>query len=62
MDQEITWTVTEPNGTVTSTKKKMQFVTPIKVTDNMDDNQKLFFTNYNNMQKELIKNGLMETK
>lgn len=47
---------------VTSQKKKMPFVTPIKIMDNMDDNQKSFFTNYNNMQKELIKNGLMDTK
>lgn len=45
-----------------TTKKKMPFVTPIKITDTMDDNQKTFFTNYNTMQKELIKNGLMESK
>lgn len=43
-------------------KKKMPFVTPIKITDDMDENSKKFFTTYNNMQKELIKNGLMDPK
>lgn len=57
------WTVRErsSNG-VDSPKKKLPFVTPIKIVESMDDNQKTFFTNYNNMQKELIKNGLMESK
>jgi hypothetical protein len=44
------------------TKKSCPFLTPIKITDTMDENQKTFFANYNNMQKELIKNGLMDSK
>lgn len=57
------WTVTErASGGIPINKKKIPFVTPIKITDTMDDNQKTFFSNYNNMQKELIKHGLMEAK
>lgn len=59
--EEITWTVSG-GGEPSPPKKKLPFVTPIKITDSMDDNQKVFFTNYNNMQKELVKNGLMESK
>ena len=62
MSQEITWEIGGGNGEVASTKKKLPFVTPIKITETMDDNQKTFFSNYNNMQKELIRNGLMESK
>lgn len=60
---DVTWELS--NGAVSApqqNKKKMPFVTPIKITDTMDDNQKTFFTNYNNMQKELIRNGFMESK
>lgn len=62
MNQEITWEIGGGNGEVANAKKKMAFVTPIKITESMDENQKTFFTSYNNMQKELIKNGLMESK
>lgn len=58
--QNSQWIV--DGSTPNPSKKKMPFVTPIKITDTMDENQKTFFTNYNNMQKELIKNGLMESK
>lgn len=56
---EITW---EVSGESVPQKKKLPFVTPIKITEDMDENQKSFFTKYNTMQKELIKNGLMESK
>lgn len=59
---EVTWEISGGGEQSSPAKKKMLFLTPIKITDNMDDNQKTFFTNYNNMQKELIKNGLMESK
>lgn len=58
----ITWELSNGAVAAPSNKKKMPFVTPIKITDTMDDNQKVFFTTYNNMQKELIKNGLMDSK
>lgn len=57
---EVTWEIS--SNPAPQNKKKMPFVTPIKITDTMDENQKTFFNNYNNMQKELIKNGLMESK
>lgn len=59
---EVTWELSNGVVAASANKKKMPFMTPIKITDNMDDNQKTFFTNYNNMQKELIRNGLMESK
>lgn len=59
---EVTWEVSGGGEQSSPSKKKMVFLTPIKITENMDDNQKTFFTNYNNMQKELIKAGLMESK
>lgn len=59
--QHTQWVVDEVTAKAPN-KNKMAFVTPIKITDNMDENQKTFFANYNNMQKELIKNGLMESK
>lgn len=62
---EVTWTVTEYSGKVTTTKsvvEKLAFVSPIKVTKEMDENQKKFFNTYNTMQKTLIDNGLMESK
>jgi hypothetical protein len=63
MKEEITWEVSgSGEQSPPAAKKKVPFVTPIKITDSMDENQKTFFTNYNNMQKELIKNGLMESK
>lgn len=64
MSQEVTWTVTEPSGNVTTTKtvEKHHFVAPIKVTKEMDENQKRFFSNYNSMQKALTDNGMMESK
>lgn len=59
MEQTSQWL---PSGGSASNKNKLPFVTPIKVTATMDDTQKKFFTEYNNMQKELIKHGLMESK
>lgn len=60
---EITWTVSTPDGVVTRTgANKMPYIMPIKITKEMDDSQKTFFTKYNEMQKTLIDNGLMETK
>lgn len=59
---EVTWELSNGAASASANKKKMPFVTPIKITDTMDEDQKTFFTNYNNMQKELIKNGLMESK
>lgn len=60
MEYQAEWVV---DGTAPEPiKKKLPFVTPIKITDTMDENQKTFFANYNNMQKELIKNGLMDSK
>ena len=58
---DVTWELSN-GATPAPPKKKLPFVTPIKITNNMDENQKTFFSNYNNMQKELIKNGLMESK
>lgn len=59
---EVTWEVTEPSSAVISTKKKLPYVIPITILDTMDENTKKFYTTYNNMQKELIKQGLMESK
>jgi hypothetical protein len=60
--EDVTWELSNGAVAVPQNKKKMTFVTPIKITDEMDDNSKKFFTTYNSMQKELIKNGLMESK
>lgn len=62
MPEDVTWELSNGAVSVPQNKKKMSFVTPIKITDDMDDNSKKFFTTYNSMQKELIKNGLMEAK
>lgn len=43
-------------------KTKLPFLAPFKITDTMTEDQKKFFSNYNMMQKEHIKNGTMETK
>ena len=63
MNQEVTWTVSgSGEQSPSAAKKKVPFVIPITITDTMDENTKKFYTNYNNMQKELIKNGIMESK
>jgi hypothetical protein len=63
MKQEVTWEVSgggEQSPPIA--KKKLAFVIPIDILDAMDNNTKKFYTTYNNMQKELIKQGLMESK
>lgn len=67
-DNEIQWFYggngeAVPSGeAVASTADKLPYYTPIKVTKDMDENQKAFFTKYNDMQKKLIEHGLMESK
>lgn len=59
---EITWELSNGAVAVPESRKKMPFVSPIKVTKEMYENQKKLFTTYNAMQKELIDIGLMESK
>jgi hypothetical protein len=61
-EDDLTWELSNGAVAVPQNKKKMPFVTLIKITDDMDDNSKKFFTTYNSMQKELVKNGLMDSK
>lgn len=59
---DVTWELSNGAVAASANKKKLPFVIPIKITDSMDENTIKFYTNYNNMQKELIRNGLMESK
>ena len=59
---EVTWTVTQPDGKVTTTADKHPYVMPIKVPKDVDEKTKQFWDNYNSMQKKLMENGLMESK
>lgn len=60
-NQEIQWFY-GGGGVASESVEKLPFWTPIKISKDMDENQKSFFTRYNDMQKKLIEHGLMETK
>lgn len=60
---EITWTVTEPNGKVTVLGKgKMAHKQPFEVNDKTPKGQIPVIEGWNQMRECLIENGLMESK
>jgi hypothetical protein len=62
MKEEITWEVSGGGQSTSPAKKKMPFISPYNVTGELDEPTKKCLVNFNLMQKELIKNGLMESK
>jgi hypothetical protein len=61
---EVTWTVTEPNGntSVQDPKEKHCFLKLIDIPSDMPEGQKTFALQFNSMREMLIKNGLMNKK
>jgi hypothetical protein len=64
MKEEISWTVTEPSGKVTTSKpvEKHYYVAKIQIPKDVDGPTKQFWVNYNSMQKFISDNGQMESK
>lgn len=64
MSDEITWTVTEPDGRVTvqSNRKKIPFVQEFEVTDKTPKNQLFTIEMWNKMRQRLLELGEMEPK
>jgi hypothetical protein len=65
MSQEITWTVTEPTGKVTTTisdTDKLPHYIEVKILKSMDDNTKAWYEKFNNMRNKLLEHGLMEQR
>lgn len=65
MPEEITWAVTERDGTVTSppvSSNKHPFVTEKRITEGLSAGQQEFIRVYNSMRKMLQDNNLMEKK
>lgn len=62
--EEVVWTVTDPSGEVTISKRidKLPHITKIQIPKDVDEATKKFWVNYNLMQKALLDNGLMESK
>lgn len=62
--EEIVWTVTEPNGTVTTSKprEKVPHYIEVKITKTMDDNTKAWYEKFNIMRNRLFEIGEMESK
>jgi hypothetical protein len=59
--EPITWTVTEANGQVTRQGKKLAYKQPFEITDKTPKAQIPVIDGWNEMQKCLIENGLMES-
>lgn len=60
----ITWTITEPNGNVTvqGNKAKVPYVALQRTNDKMTDSQKEGVRVWNLMVRTLQENGLMEER
>ncbi len=60
--EDVTWTVTEPNGKVTKQGKKMAHKAPFEITEKTAKAQIPVMEGWNSMRQCLIENGLMEEK
>lgn len=60
--EEVTWTVTEPDGKVSVQGKKRPHRAPFEITDKTPKGQIPVIEGWNEMRQDCIDHGIMEPK